>query len=402
MLKRERYLKQIRPFYHDDLIKVITGIRRSGKSFLLLQIIDELKSLGIKDEQIILIDLDSKPYFNLRTKDELTKVIDELLITNEPSYLFIDEIQNIKDFEEVINSYRTSYNTSIFITGSNTYLLSGELITKLTGRYLEFQIFPFSYKESLDYLKSINQDINFDLQNYISYGGLPKRFDYKDSTDIIKYISSVSNQIIDKDILSQVDIRNQDLLKRLIKYVSNNPASTFSSESIYKYLKSEKINTKINTINRYLNFILNSKIINKCSRYDIKGKSTLKYEEKYYLSDLSFKSLVQNTNTISYSHALENIVYNEFKSKGYSIYIGKLYQKEIDFIVEKGNKRAYIQVTYLMVDDKTYQREFEPLLMIKDNYPKFVISLDPLDLSTKGIIHLNLIDDFLLKEEFVL
>ncbi|MFA5692584.1 MAG: DUF4143 domain-containing protein, partial [Acholeplasmataceae bacterium] len=234
------------------------------------------------------------------------------------------------------------------------------------------------------------------------YGGLPKRFDYKDSTDIIKYISSVSNQIIDKDILSQVDIRNQDLLKRLIKYVSNNPASTFSSESIYKYLKSEKINTKINTINRYLNFILNSKIINKCSRYDIKGKSTLKYEEKYYLSDLSFKSLVQNTNTISYSHALENIVYNEFKSKGYSIYIGKLYQKEIDFIVEKGNKRAYIQVTYLMVDDKTYQREFEPLLMIKDNYPKFVISLDPLDLSTKGIIHLNLIDDFLLKEEFVL
>ena len=402
MIKREMYLSKIRPFYNDDMIKVITGIRRSGKSSLLMQIMDELILSGVKQEQIIYIDLDSKPYKGYKTKEALEKEIDRLYLdTKSKTYIFIDEIQNIKNFEEIINSYRTSYNASIFITGSNSYLLSGELVTKLTGRYIEFSMLPFSYKEAVTYIAETGANIVFDIQNYINYGGLPKRFSYSNPDEIFKYIESVSTQIIDKDILKRVKIRNRNLLSRLIDYVCNNPATTFSSKSIVEYLKIEKINTKIATINKYLDFIVNSKIINRCKRYDIRGKRTLNFEEKYYLSDLAFKTIKSNTNKISYSHAIENIVYNELISRGFKVYVGKLYKKEIDFVVMKGASIAYIQVSYLMSDEKTLEREFGNLELIKDNFPKYVISMDPLDMSRNGIKHLKLVDDFLLGDTYL-
>jgi len=402
MIKREIYLNRIRPFYNDDLIKVITGVRRSGKSFLMNQIVDELLESNVKKEQIIFIDLDSKEYKGFKTGKQLEKEIDRLYTKKEEkTYLFIDEIQNIKDFEEIINAYRTSFNMSIFVTGSNSYLLSGELITKLTGRYIEFPILPFTYTEATQYLEQLKSPIEFNIQNYIVYGGLPKRFEYGEEEQIFKYVESVTNQIIDKDILNRAKIRNRSLLKRLVDYVCVNPATTFSSASIVKYLKSESVNTKIHTINRYLDFIVNSKIANRCYRYDIKGKKVLKTEEKYYLSDLAFRTIKSNTNNISYSNTLENIVYNELISRGYRVYIGKLYNKEIDFIVMKEKSIAYIQVSYLIGSDKTYEREFYVLESIKDNHPKFVISMDPLDMSRNGIKHLKLVEDFLLDKKSI-
>lgn len=402
MIKREIYLNRIRPFYNDDLIKVITGVRRSGKSFLMNQIVDELLESNVKKEQIIFIDLDSKEYKGFKTGKQLEKEIDRLYTNKEEkTYLFIDEIQNIKDFEEIINAYRTSFNMSIFVTGSNSYLLSGELITKLTGRYIEFPILPFTYTEAILYLEQLKSPTEFNIQNYIVYGGLPKRFEYKEEEQIFKYVESVTNQIIDKDILKRAKIRNRSLLKRLVDYVCVNPSTTFSSASIVKYLKSESVNTKIHTINRYLDFIVNSKIANRCYRYDIKGKRVLKTEEKYYLSDLAFRTIKSNTNNISYSNTLENIVYNELISRGYRVYIGKLYNKEIDFIVMKENNIAYIQVSYLIGSNKTYEREFSALESIKDNHPKFVISMDPLDMSRNGIKHLKLVEDFLLDKKSI-
>ncbi len=402
MLKREIYLKKIRPFYNDDMIKVITGVRRSGKSSLLIQIVEELLASNINKDQIIFIDLDSKPYKRYNSTNQLESEIDRLHVNKDKkTYLFIDEIQNIKGFEEIINAYRTSFNMSIFITGSNSYLLSGELITKLTGRYIEFSILPFTYEESIEYIEQLKSSIKFDIQNYITYGGLPKRFEYQDKEQIYRYVESVSNQIIDKDILKRAKIRNRTLLKRLVDYVCVNPAMTFSSASIAKYLKSESIDTKIHTINRYLDFIVNSKIVNRCYRYDIKGKKVMKTEEKYYLSDLAFRTIKSNTNNISYSNTLENVVYNELVSRGYRVYIGKLYDKEIDFIVMKEDNIAYIQVSYLIDNDKTYQREFKELESIKDNYPKFVISMDPLDMSRKGIKHLKLVEEFLLNKKSI-
>jgi len=402
MIKREIYLNRIRPFYNDDLIKVITGVRRSGKSFLMNQIVDELLESNVKKEQIIFIDLDSKAYKGLKTGNQLEREIDRFHINKEEkTYLFIDEIQNIKDFEEIINAYRTSFNMSIFVTGSNSYLLSGELITKLTGRYIEFSILPFTYVEAIEYIEQLKSTTQFNIQNYIIYGGLPKRFEYQEEEQIFKYVESVTNQIIDKDILKRAKIRNKSLLKRLVDYVCVNPSTTFSSASIVKYLKSESVNTKIHTINRYLDFIVNSKIANRCYRYDIKGKKVLKTEEKYYLSDLAFRTIRSNTNNVSYSNTLENIVYNELISRGYRVYIGKLYNKEIDFIVMKENNIAYIQVSYLIGSDKTYEREFSVLESIKDNYPKFVISMDPLDMSRNGIKHLKLVEDFLLDKKSI-
>jgi len=398
-MKREKYLKKIRPFYHDDLIKVITGIRRCGKSNLLLQIKEELIQSGVDNKQIIFIDLDSIIYKNCKTANQLEVEIDKLYKDHDKkTYLFIDEIQNIKNYEEIVNAYRTSYGTSIFITGSNSYLLSGELVTKLTGRYIEFPILPFSFSEAKDYLEQNNMGNHLDIENYILYGGLPKRFDYINEEQIFNYIKEITNQIITKDILIRARINNVSLFKKIIDYVCNNPATTFSSISITRYLKNEHINTKISTIKKYIDFIVNSKIINRCERYDIKGKKILNFEEKYYLSDLAFKTVLGRSNKISYSLSLENIVYNELISRGYDVYVGKFYNKEVDFVVKKNKEIAYIQVTYLMNDDDTIIREFTPLESIRDNYPKYVISLDPINMSNNGIKHLHLINGFLLSE----
>lgn len=402
MLKRELYLKKIRPFYNDDLIKVITGVRRSGKSSLMHQIVDELLMNNVKENQIIFIDLDAKQYKDYQSASQLEKEIDRLhTIKDQTTYLFIDEIQNINDFEIIINAYRTSFKMSIFITGSNSYLLSGELMTKLTGRYIEFPILPFTYQEANEYVGQMNSSLKIDLQNYLTYGGLPKRFDYFEKEQIYQYINSVTNQIIDKDILKRARIKNTALLKKLIDYVCTNPATTFSALSIAKYLNSEAINTKIHTINRYLDFIVYSKIASRCSRYDIRGKRVMQTEEKYYLADLAFRTIKANSNQISYSSTIENIVYNELIARGYRVFVGKLYQKEIDFVVMNEDDVCYIQVAYLIDSEKTREREFSALEAIKDNYPKFVISMDPLDMSRNGIKHLKLVDDFLLNPKSI-
>ncbi|MDD2434172.1 MAG: ATP-binding protein [Bacilli bacterium] len=409
-LIRETYLSKLRPFYNDcETIKVLTGVRRSGKSTIMSQVRDELEKQGISKEQLIYINLDQMPYKAVKLPNQLEKVINkkiDVISEKKFCYLFLDEIQNVKNFEVLINSYREEGNISIFITGSNSYMLSGELITKLTGRYIEVQVNTLTYQESRDLLKINKQDIPNDFfENYLRWGGFPKRFEYDNDEARLLYLSSTIDEILSKDILKQAKIRNKPLMKKCIDFVASTPALTISTSSIKNYLLHDGEKTKKETINRYLNFIFDSKIADRLDRYDLKGKVALKTFYKAYLSDLSFKTLVSsNPKTLDYGPLLETIVYHELISRGYSLSIGKYDSSEIDFVVRKGDRLAYIQVCYYMGEkgSKTYEREIQPLQNIKDNYPKFIISMDPLGGGEQGIQRLRLIDDFLLGDRFSL
>lgn len=418
LYKRELYLSKIRPFVDDvDMIKVLTGVRRCGKSSLLLLIFDELINNHVPKNNIAYINLDKRPYKSIKTQAQLEKVVDDLFDKVEGTkYLFIDEIQNVKDFEELINAYREEGDYSLFITGSNSYMLSGELATKLTGRYIEFQIGTLSFYEYIEmkkfFQKKIEYDMNIEFSHYILEGGFPLSIKYDDIESKRVYIQSVINEIFEKDIKRNKKIRNRSLFNQVQTYIINNFGSTTSIEGLRKYIN--KINgTNVNkqTIYNYLSILENAKIINKCQRFDLKSKKSLNGEEKYYLTDLSFYFANNTDGRINYGPILENIIYNYALTNRYAISIGKIGKLEVDFIVRNiiTNSYAYIQVCKTidngMVNEKgisiTEEREYKPLESIKDNYPKYVLTLDSLLQQRNGIKNENIIQFLLENKDFI-
>lgn len=400
LYKREKYLKKIRPFYsEEDLIKVITGVRRCGKSSLMETICDELKqTMDVKDEQIIYIDLDSRKNRNIKTADALEALIDSQTTSQEKIYLFIDEIQNVDSFEEVINGYRTDGGYSIFITGSNSYLLSGELSTKLTGRYIEFELYTLSFDEYLEMKKFYNKDINpntiVELNNYILEGGFPRTVQFDDLQVKRTYTESVVREIFEKDIRKRVKIRNREAFESVEHFIINNFGATTSISGLQESLEKNGMKISRTTLSNYIKILVDAKILYECSRFDMKSKKSLSGEKKYYVSDLSFYFSLNTDNKINYGPVLENIVYFYAKSHDYSISVGRIGKLECDFILRDHKMNyAYVQVAYtIALRKKTEDREYKSLESIRDNYPKYVMTTDYLLQNRNGIKHVNLID----------
>ena len=397
LYKREEYLKRIRGFYHDtEIIKVITGVRRCGKSSLMLTIKEELLNNGINEENCIFIDLDSRKYNTIKTDKDLEKLLDSYNNIKGIKYVFIDEIQNIQNFEEVINAFRIDGEYSIFITGSNSYLLSGELATKLTGRYIEFEIFTLSFYEYIEmkkfYKKTIDTNIISELNNYIIEGGFPKTIQYDSIIDKRTYTRAVVEEIFEKDIKKRVKVRTIETFNLVKNFIINNYGQTMSVLSIQKGLENAGIKVRRETINKYIEILINAKIIYQCDRFDMKSKRALKGEKKYYLSDSSFYYVLNTDNRINYGPALENVVYTYARSKKYTVSVGRIGLLECDFILRDDHLNySYLQIAYTILDTiKTEDREYAPLESIKDNYPKYVLTTDFLIQKRNGIIHANI------------
>lgn len=392
MLKRESYLSRIRGFYNSDLIKILVGIRRCGKSVILRQIVDELKENGCDDEHIIFINFEYIEYEELRDYKKLNIFIKNRLTDKKRYYIFLDEIQKVEKFEEVINSLRASTdNTSIFITGSNSKLLFKELSTVLSGRYVLFNIYPLSYKEFI-FLTKKNPLSEETFWNYVKWGGLPNRCEFSDDNNIKDYLHSVFDSIILRDVVDRLGLKDILLFNLLLQYIVDTTGREFSAENVINYLKSEGKSISTETLYTYLDALCKALIINKIYRYDIHGKAILKTLNKYYMTDLGIAQIKNNNFEINKSFAIENVVYNELLKRGYDVYIGKTKNGEIDFIAIKSNIKEYYQVTYLLDSDKVIDREFNAFNTIDDNYPKYVLSLDKTDFSRDGIIHKNIID----------
>ena len=396
MIKRELYLSKIRPFYDSDLIKVIVGIRRSGKSTIMMQIIDELKDNNISEEQIIYINFEYKEFSFIRNDDDLYSYIKSFIKNDSKYYIFLDEIQNVDKWEKTVNSFKAKEKYSIFITGSNSDLLSGELATHIAGRYVSFKIYPFNFFEVCK-LKNIDNNNKYELKeyfdDYIKWGGLPQRFEFKLESQIKTYLSDVYDSIIVKDIINRFEIKDLDLFNRIVEYIVTTPSETFSAETLANYfLGKEERGVAKNTLYNYLEYMVKGNLINKCERYDIRGKRILSGRYKYYLTDLGL-GMVKNINKRPQLGAyLENVVYNELLVRGYDVSVGNIQNGEIDFIATKDNKIEYYQVTYMLSTDDVIEREFGAYKNIDDNYPKYVISTDTFDMSQNGIIHKNIID----------
>lgn len=397
--KRETYLNKIRGFYDDDeTIKVIVGIRRCGKSYLLKSIIEELKSKGVNEKDIIYIRLDKRPYKSIKTPEELENVIESFITDDDFKYVFIDEVQNVKGYEEVIDSYRGEGNMSIFITGSNSYLLSGELSTKLTGRKIEIEMMPLNFFEYVDmkrfYKKEINGNIYMEFQEYIRDGGFPGSIKYDNHDDKVRYTQNIISDIFKKDIKPNEKIRNPELFSSIQTFVVNNFGSMISVSSIRDYYKGKNINIDERTIDRYIKILENAKILYKCDTFDIKSKEVLKGERKYYLADLSIYYALNTDARINYGPVLENVLHNYLLSKDYSLSVGKIGKFECDFIARKGiEDYCYIQVSKNIDDEKTEEREYRPFYKIEDMYPRFLFVLDMvLQKNVNGVRNVNIVD----------
>ena len=402
MIIRERYLKEIRKFYDQDLIKVIIGIRRCGKSVLMKQIIDELKTKGIDEEHIIYINFEDYDYDIYTDSHKFHDFVKAKIKDNKKYYLFFDEIQNVDKWEKVINSFKATLNVSIFLTGSNSDILSGELATHISGRYVSFKISPFSFKEVCE-LKNVLDKNKYELldvfEEYVKWGGLPQVFMQVDDMSKKTYLTDVYNSIIVKDIVTRFNVKDVDLLNRIITYILTTPANTFSAESLSKYFESISRSVSLETIYNYIDYITRAMLIEKSSRYDIRGKRILTGKYKYYLTDLGFTNILSEGKKEQLGAYLENIVYNELINRGYTVYIGTNDASEVDFIATRFQEKIYIQVAYLLANEETITREFNAFNNIKDNYPKYVISLDNFDFSKDGIIHKNIIEWLLEKDD---
>ncbi len=394
MIIREGYLKQIIPLVDKNLIKVITGVRRSGKTVLLSQIQDYLLAHGKTKKQIINISLESKKNNHFKNGDVLYHY---LLSACEKSktkvYIFLDEIQLVSNWEEVVSSLLVDVNCDIYITGSNSKLLSGELATLIAGRYIQIHVYPFTLKEAKE-MALQNGKFESDeklFQNYLKYGGLPMRFSLEDIS-LDAYLSDTYDAIVIKDIIQRNQIKDTNLLISILAFLMDNIANPFSARSIVNSLKQEGINTSIETIITYINCIKKAMIIYGAQRYDIKGRKLLTTNEKYYAVDLGLRNTIKSSGEIDYNKLYENIVFLELLYRGYEVRVGKTDEYEIDFVAYKGEQTIYIQVSYLLGSEETIQREFGNLESIKNNYPKYVISGDLPDFSRNGIKHYNIID----------
>ena len=399
-IKRTKYLDLIRRFYDSSLIKVLTGIRRCGKSVLLSQIKEEIKeTYNIDEDHIISINFEDVSFTNLRNYIKLNNFIIKKIKDKNKYYIFLDEVQNVRNFEKTLASLKATQNVSIFVTGSNSKLLSGRLSSLLVGRCKEFKILPFSYTEFLQYYKENNLPLPLQpLNNYIRLGGMPQRFDYDNEDDIKDYLISLFNGIIDKDICNSRSNINKENFTTLAKYIISNATKEFSATSISDYFnKTNNGNITRENIYRYLEKLEQACLISRVKRYDIASKRTLRLIEKHFVIDNGFFLACSQSNNILISHALENLIYNELIYRGYEIKIGKTYKGEIDFVVTKNNTKCFIQVAYLLSDESIIKREFSAFSSIKDSAPKYVFSLDQFDMSQDGIKHIN-IEDFLLNK----
>ena len=399
LFKRENYLKKIRGFYHDtEIIKVITGVRRCGKSSLMEIIKSELIEGGIPTENIIYLDMDSRKYRKIKSDTEFENLIESMSVAAGKKYLFVDEIQNVTGFEEVINAFRGDGEYSIFITGSNSYLLSGELATKLTGRYIEFEMFPLSFEEYLEiknfYGQEINANLIIELNNYLLEGGFPKTIQYETLADKRTYVKSVIDEIFEKDIRQRVKIRNKEVFEKVRNYILNNFGATTNPGNIIVDLSKIGLNIKRETLNRYIKALTDAKILYECDCFDLKSRKSIAGDKKYYLADTSFYFACNTDNRINYGPALENIVYVYARSKDYSVSIGRIGKLECDFIFRDSNLNySYVQVAYTINESRaTEDREYSPLEKIRDNYPKYVMTADYILQNRNGIKHINLIE----------
>ena len=395
--KRECYLKKIRGFYHDcEIIKVITGVRRCGKSSLMETIAQELSESGIAAENIIYLDLDKRGYKNVKTVEQLEKCIEEKSNVQGTKFLFIDEIQNVKNFEEVINAFRGEGDFSIFITGSNSYLLSGELVTKLTGRYIEFEMFPLNFQEYLGmkrfWGKPVSPNLVDEFDNFLAEGGFPKAIQYDALQDKKTYIESVITEIFEKDIKRRVKIRNVSVFEKIRKYMINNFGATSSLTNMLEDLQKDGTQIKRETLNRYIQILVDSKILYECNRFDMKSRKSISGEKKYYLSDVGFYYATNTDNRINYGPVMENVFFTYAKSNGYSISVGRIGKLECDFILQRNfSEYNYVQVCMTIMNSReTEDREFAPLEKIRDNYPKFVLTRNDVIQHRNGIIHKNM------------
>ena len=398
MTKRELYIEKIKSFIDKDIIKVLTGIRRSGKSVMLKLIMEELKQNKIDEKQFININFENLINRELTTADKLHEyILKKASEIKKKCYIFLDEIQEVKDWEKCINSLRVNeeYDFDIYITGSNAKLLSGELSTYLAGRYIEFVIYPFSFKEFLETLKSIQQDVSTReaFQKYVKFGGMPFLYNLAFEEEAsLQYLKDIYSSIILKDITQRNKIRDTDLLERVISYLIINVGNNFSATSISKFFKSENRKVSVETILNYIKAAEESFLIYKVSRDDLIGKKILNVNEKYYIADHGMREAILGSNQRDINQIFENIIYLELLRKGYNVRVGKVDNLEVDFVCTKGNEKIYVQVAYLLASSETIEREFTSLEKIDDNYPKYVISMDEFDMSRNGIKHINIID----------
>lgn len=395
LIKRELYLKKIRAFYDVDLIKVLTGVRRSGKSVLLTQIRDEFIEKGIEQDHIIEINFEDIAFEKIRTAQKLNTYIKKRIKDKGKYYIFLDEIQHVRSFEKTLSSLRATINCSIFVTGSNSKILSGRLATLLTGRCIEFRIMPFTFAESIEYLNSIGKQAdpyNF-IYDYINWGGMPLRFSFEREGDVKNYLEQTYRGIIDKDIVTERSRISRQDFNQIADYVMANAGKEFSSTNIKNFFDSvNEVELDKKKIYRYLDKLEKACLINRVKKYNIVGKEALKYTEKQYAVDSGFRMI--NTNLVNYedSFFLENIIYNELITRGYQVFTGKTYKGEVDFVVIDGKKKCFIQAAYLLASKETIQREFGAFGPISDAAPKYVMSLDRIDFSRDGIGHINIVD----------
>ena len=397
-LKRETYLEQIRPYYDSDIIKVITGVRRSGKSILLDTIKDELSDRGIAGDHII--DLD---YDYIENASDLNREIKSRISQDGKYYIFLDEIQHVMGFEKALASFRATLDVSLFVTGSNSMLLSGELATLLTGRTVEFEILPFSFYEMKQYYELNGMEWDEQLFfDYLKWGGFPLRFDYKDETSVHRYLTNLYKSIINRDIIGKSKSTDKKNFMDISLYILANAGKELSVDNIIKAFQKDDRSISRRTIYNYLEKMKKAYLIHGVGRYNIVGKSALSNREKQYAIDMGFRTI--NTNTINFEDTffLENIVYNELITRGFTVFAGKTFKGEIDFVAIKNGKKCFIQVAYLLASEETIKREFGAYSKITDASPKYVMSLDKMDLSHDGIVHLNIIDFLLRKKDLML
>ncbi len=402
---REFYLKQLRPFYGSDLIKVVTGIRRCGKSSLLLSVMEELRRTGVPDENVAYVNLDERSLRKVRTADQLEQVILEK--TKEAhggtKYLFVDEVQNVDGFELVLNGFREEGDFSIFITGSNSYLLSGELATKLTGRYLEFDMFTLSFREYEDmksYMGISRQEkerVAFD--NYLLNGGFPQSLDFTNPEAHHRYVTELLQQIIQKDVRTRFKIRHITVFQKVLRYIVSNFGAPTNLKQIAAYLRNtDDLVVRPETLGRYLDYLVKARILYPCLNFDLKSRQSLREHGKYYLADTGLYFAINNDARMNYGPLLENLLFVYLTARGYLLSVGRIGKLECDFIAHKSNQYFYIQVAMTIADRATEDREYRVLETIRDNYPKYLFTLDPLLQRRNGIVHKNLID-FILSEE---
>lgn len=396
LFRRENYLKQVRGFYHDtELIKVITGVRRCGKSCLMHTIAEELIEQGISESNIAFIDLKKRNYTKIHKPEELEDLIESSFHSEGTKYLFIDEVQNVKGFENVIEAFRLEEDYSIFITGSNSYLLSGELSTVLTGRYLSFEMFTLTFEEYEQmkkfYGKDINPNLTVEMDRYILEGGFPKALDFDSIDEKRTYVENVIKEIYNRDIRQKVKIRNRVVFENIQRYIINNFGSPTSISNMLSDLKKNNMEIKRETLGRYIQILLDAKILYECKRFDLKSRKSMQGESKYYLADLSFYYMTNTDNRVNYGPVLENIIFQYARSKRYEVSIGKIGKFECDFILRKNMDYSYVQISKtIMESSDTEDREYRPLESIKDNYPKYVLTLNDLTQRRSGIIHRNI------------